>query len=339
MKSASTLPTGIVTAVAAAVLLNYFDRGSLATAAPVLQDQLSLSSTQVGLLFSVFFWTYGPSQLVAGWLVHRFEIRVVLAAGVALWASHGAAGLAAGFATILGLRLVLGFGESVTYPSWLLILSRHVPEHARGRFGALVAAGQGLGPMLGTLFGGLAMARFGWRVMFLGMGAITLLWIWPWRSLTRKGEYAAVANQPQRQSDMSRYCGSELSGEPRSDTSPLISRSTSCSLGYRPIWSRRVGLRSCRWLRYQLDSLRRLRSLDGAGGSLIGPFDRRGLFARQHSQDDLADWGCRLCHDDCLECLSRTTRRGLAACSHWDLHRPNIRDDGCCERHACRPTG
>ena len=189
MKSTSTLPTGIVTAVAAAVLLNYFDRGSLATAAPVLQGQLSLSSTQVGLLFSVFFWTYGPSQLVAGWLVHRFEIRVVLAAGVALWALATAlTGLAAGFATILGLRLVLGLGESVTYPSWLLILSRHVPEHARGRFGALVAAGQGLGPMLGTLFGGLAMARFGWRVMFLGMGTVTLLWIWPWLSLTRKGE-------------------------------------------------------------------------------------------------------------------------------------------------------
>jgi MFS family permease len=189
MKSTSTLPTGIVTAVAVAVLLNYFDRGSLATAAPVLQGQLSLSSTQVGLLFSVFFWTYGPSQLVAGWLVHRFELRVVLAAGVALWALATAlTGLAAGFPTILGLRLVLGLGESVTYPSWLLILSRHVPEHARGRFGALVAAGQGLGPMLGTLFGGLAMARFGWRVMFLGMGAITLLWIWPWLSLTRKGE-------------------------------------------------------------------------------------------------------------------------------------------------------
>jgi MFS family permease len=176
-------------AVAVAVLLNYFDRGSLATAAPLIQDQLSLSSTQLGLLFSVFFWVYGPSQLLAGWLVHRFDIRVVLTAGVALWALATAlTGLAAGFTTILALRLVLGLGESVTYPSWLLILSRHIPEHARGRFGALVAAGQGIGPMLGTLFGGLAMARFGWRVMFVAMGSITLLWIWPWLLLTRKGQ-------------------------------------------------------------------------------------------------------------------------------------------------------
>jgi MFS family permease len=48
-----------------------------------------------------------------------------------------------------------------------------------------VSSGQGFGPMLGTLFGGLAMAHFGWRVMFLGLGTITLLWLWPWFAVTR----------------------------------------------------------------------------------------------------------------------------------------------------------
>jgi MFS family permease len=39
--------------------------------------------------------------------------------------------------------------------------------------------------MLGTLFGGLAMARFGWRPMFVGLGALTLLWLWPWFVVSR----------------------------------------------------------------------------------------------------------------------------------------------------------
>src|SRR5450432_4230816 len=31
------------------------------------------------------------------------------------------------------------------------------------------------------------MARFGWRAMFLGLGVITLLWLWPWLAVTRGG--------------------------------------------------------------------------------------------------------------------------------------------------------
>jgi len=80
------LPDRLVFVIGLAVLLNYVDRGNLATAAPLLQEELSLSSSQMGVLLSAFFWVYAPAQLLAGWLAHRFDIRTVLAAGVALWA-------------------------------------------------------------------------------------------------------------------------------------------------------------------------------------------------------------------------------------------------------------
>jgi MFS family permease len=179
------LPNGIVLVLGVAVLLNYVDRGNLATAAPLLQDELALSSTQIGWLLSAFFWAYAPSQLVAGWLVHRYDIRVVLGVGVALWSAATAlTGLAGGFASLLALRLLLGVGESVTFPSWQLILTRHTVEHERGRANGFVSSGQGAGPMLGTLFGGLAMAHFGWRAMFVGLGLVTALWLLPWFAVT-----------------------------------------------------------------------------------------------------------------------------------------------------------
>ena len=78
---------GVMLVLGLAVLLNYVDRANLATAAPLLQDELSLSSAQIGVLLSSFFWVYAPAQLLAGWLVHRFDVRIVLAAGVALWAA------------------------------------------------------------------------------------------------------------------------------------------------------------------------------------------------------------------------------------------------------------
>lgn len=66
MNRQPALPHGVLFVLGLAVLLNYVDRGNLATAAPVLQDQLALSSPQIGLLLSSFFWTYAPSQLLAG---------------------------------------------------------------------------------------------------------------------------------------------------------------------------------------------------------------------------------------------------------------------------------
>ena len=188
MERPSASAQGVIFMLALATLLNYVDRSNLSTAAPLLQDELSLSNTQMGVLLSAFFWVYAPAQILAGWLVHRYSTRIVLAAGVVLWSlATGATGLAVGFGSILALRLLLGLGESVTFPSWQLIVATQTVEHERGRANGIIGAGQGVGPMLGTLVGGLAMARFGWRVMFVGLGILTLLWVWPWLAVTRDG--------------------------------------------------------------------------------------------------------------------------------------------------------
>jgi MFS family permease len=186
MRDNPVMPRGLLLLLAAAVLLNYIDRGALATAAPVMQPELLLDSAAMGLLLSAFFWVYAPAQLLAGWLVHRFDIRIVLAGGILLWGiATLLTGLAGGFASLLVLRLLLGLGESALFPSWQLILARHTQEHERGRANGLIGACQGLGPLLGSLAGGFAVAEYGWRAMFVVLGALTLAWIWPWLALTR----------------------------------------------------------------------------------------------------------------------------------------------------------
>src|SRR5262245_7992825 len=186
MKTPPPSNNRLIAVLALGVLLNYVDRANLATAAPLLQAELSLSASQLGLLFSTFFWAYAPAQILAGWLVHRYDLRWVMVAGLALWGlATAGTGLAVGFLSIMALRLLLGLGESVMFPIWQLVLARRTTEHERGRANGVIGAGQGVGPMIGTLFGGLAMASFGWRSMFVGLGAITLLWLWPWLAVTR----------------------------------------------------------------------------------------------------------------------------------------------------------
>ncbi len=180
--------------LAAAVFINYFDRGNLATASPLLQRELGLSNSELGILFSAFFWSYAPLQPVAGWLAQRFDVRYVLGCGLALWAlATMLTGLATSFAMILILRVLLGIGESVAYPCNAKFLAQRVPIHERGRSNGFIAVGQSLGPTCGTLLGGLVMARFGWRPAFVVFGALSFAWLIPWRAATRDGTTAGSA--------------------------------------------------------------------------------------------------------------------------------------------------
>lgn len=165
------------------VIINYIDRGNLSIAAPVLTTELSLSATDLGLLLASFFWTYALLQLlgIAGWLADRFDVTLVLGAGLFLWS--GATAATGAMTTLTGLfvmRLVLGAGESLAYPCYSKILARYFREDRRGLANALIDAGTKIGPALGTLAGGLLLARVGWRLLFVVVGGGGLLWLVPW---------------------------------------------------------------------------------------------------------------------------------------------------------------
>lgn len=170
------------------MFINYFDRGTLSTAGPLVQRELGLSNVELGVLFSAFFWSYAPAQPFAGWLAQRFDVRYVLGCGLALWAlATVLTGLVSGFIALLCLRVLLGIGESVAYPCNAKFMSQRIALDGRSRANALVAVGQSLGPTGGTLAGGLIMAHFGWRPAFLVFGILSLVWLLPWRAVTRGG--------------------------------------------------------------------------------------------------------------------------------------------------------
>jgi MFS family permease len=163
--------------------LNYFDRSNLSVGASQIQKELQLNSLQLGMLFSAFFWTYALMQLllISGWLVERFNVCWILAGGFFLWSGATAVtGAARTFAVVFGLRLVLGIGESIAYPSYSRLLANYFPEQRRGIANALIDAGTKLGPAMGTLLGGYLMIVYGWRAFFLALGAGSLLWLIPW---------------------------------------------------------------------------------------------------------------------------------------------------------------
>lgn len=181
---ARVAPSGhfrIVLLLAIAVFFNYADRGNLSTVAPSLKTELNISNASLGVLLSSFFWVYAPAQLVAGSFAQRLNVRTVLACGLALWSlATLLTGLAGGLVSILLLRLLLGAGEAAIFPCTSRILAESVPEAARGKANGLITTGMALGPMAGTFAGGLILAQFGWRWVFVVFGLLSIAWLWPW---------------------------------------------------------------------------------------------------------------------------------------------------------------
>ena len=169
-----------------AVLLTYVDRGAIGIAAPLMKDELGLSATGFGLAVSAFFWIYAPLCLITGWLCDRLCVYRLFAAGLALWAlSTLLTGFVGGLAMLVLFRLMLGLGESIVFPGASKIIAAEVPVARRGAANSALAAGIAFGPAVGTLTGGLIMAGFGWRAIFLVFGVVTLIWLAPWQAVSR----------------------------------------------------------------------------------------------------------------------------------------------------------
>lgn len=167
--------------LAAALFINYVDRGALPTAAHLIQAELHLSKAQLGVLMSAFFWTYASAQIPVGWLAERYGAQRVLAAGLSVWAvATILTGVSSVFPALLLLRLLLGLGESAGFPCVSKLLAAEVPRESLGRANGMVSFAYLFGPAVGTYAGGLLMARYGWRASFLVFGSLSLLWLLPW---------------------------------------------------------------------------------------------------------------------------------------------------------------
>jgi MFS family permease len=179
--AAAAARSPVVLLLAAVLFLNYVDRGALPTAAHHIQQDLHLTFSQLGMLSSAFFWTYALVQIPAGWLAERYGAHRVLACGLAIWAvATMLAGVVSGFVLLLILRMLLGVGESVGFPSTSKVLASTVPKQSLATANGIIAFAYLMGPSVGTFVGGALMTQLGWRAMFVIFGAASLLWLWPW---------------------------------------------------------------------------------------------------------------------------------------------------------------
>jgi MFS family permease len=167
--------------LAAALFINYVDRGVLPAAAPLMQGDLHLTETQLGTLLSAFFWIYAFVQVPIGLVAERYGAGRVLGAGLVLWATATILlGVTSVYPLLIALRMLLGLGESTGFPCVSKLLATAVPVESLGLANGIISFAYLFGPAVGTFLGGMLMANFGWRSAFLVFGTLSLLWLYPW---------------------------------------------------------------------------------------------------------------------------------------------------------------
>ncbi|MFM0023443.1 MFS transporter [Paraburkholderia azotifigens] len=154
-------------------IINYMDRASLSIAAPGMIQDLGLTRTQIGLLGTVFAWTYAVMQLPAGWIIDRFGAKKAYAIGMIWWSvATWLTGVVGSISGLIVMRALLAVGEAPCWPTSAKITAAWFPGKERGFATGIWDSSSKWGPALAPALLVALMIAFGWRSLFHVTGAV-----------------------------------------------------------------------------------------------------------------------------------------------------------------------
>jgi MFS family permease len=172
---------GVLAMLCLMYFITYVDRVNVSTAAVAFKQELSLSNTQVGFVFSAFAYPYFVFQIIGGWFSDRFGARrTLLVCGVVWAAATVLTGFAGGLASMLAARVMLGLGEGATFPAATHAMSRWTPASQRGFAQGITHAFARIGNAITPPIVAWLMVALTWRGSFFVLGAASLLWTIVW---------------------------------------------------------------------------------------------------------------------------------------------------------------
>lgn len=162
-------------------LIFYVDRVNISTAAPIMQKDLGLTATQLGIAFSAFAYPYAFFQIAGGWLGDRMGPRLTLFLCALLVAASTAwTGMVGGLAALFASRLALGIGEGPAFPTATRALSNWMRPDQRGFAQGITHAFSRFGNAATPPLIAAIIVAFSWRVSFHVLAALSLAWAVLW---------------------------------------------------------------------------------------------------------------------------------------------------------------
>ncbi|GAA0432504.1 MFS transporter [Lentibacillus halophilus] len=176
----------------------YVDRVNIATAAPFIEDDLNLSSSQMGFILSAFAYPYCFLQIVGGWAGDRLGPRKMLSViGTVVAGTTALTGAISGMWSAMLARLGLGVGEGAAFPTATKAMTKWLPREkwafAQGATHASSRLGNAITPPLIAAI----IVSLGWRSSFLIMGVVSVIWVlvWLWYFRDNPKNHPKITNE------------------------------------------------------------------------------------------------------------------------------------------------
>ncbi len=172
---------GILAFAVASVIINGFDRQMVAMLKPDILADFGWDDADYGRLASLFQLGSVGTLLFAGWFLDRVGLKWGYAAGNGAWSLITLGHVAVtGFGGFVALRVALGASESIQTPAAVkAVASWFPPREASVALGIVNAA-----PNVGAIIVPLAIPAMalavGWRMSFVIVGCVGLLWVLVW---------------------------------------------------------------------------------------------------------------------------------------------------------------
>lgn len=156
--------------------LGNLDRYLINYAIVFIGEDLSLTSTQTGVILSSFFLGYAIMQIPSGLLADKYGAKRVLIAAVILWSIFtGLTAVAWSLAAMVVIRFLFGIGEGGFQPSAAKIIATTFPRNERGKAMSILLS---TGAIMGTLvpiISAILLVTIGWRMFFVIAGALGII--------------------------------------------------------------------------------------------------------------------------------------------------------------------
>jgi len=161
--------------------IGYLDRVCISTASLAIQQDLGITKTQMGYLFSAFMICYAAFEVPGGWLADRFGPRIVMTRIVIGWSLMTAAtGAATGFMSLLLIRALFGASEAGMFPGSARVITRWFPKSEHGWVFGLMLMTATLGGAAAQPLSVWLQQLVTWRWMFVIFAFVGFIWAAAW---------------------------------------------------------------------------------------------------------------------------------------------------------------
>jgi len=181
LKKIKGLRWWIITLIAVATVINYIDRTSLAIMWPSIEKDVGLTKEHYAFIGIMFTIAYAVSQSLSGNLYDKIGTKLGFIISIIVWSiSVGLHGIARSLTGFSIFRIFLGLGEAGNWPGATKSNAEWFPIKERAFAQGIFNTGASVGAVLSAPFIAIIYSIAGWKMTFVILGALGLLWLIPW---------------------------------------------------------------------------------------------------------------------------------------------------------------